>query len=105
VLRAAFQEEESFDDLLGLRSEVNRLFREASSRGATAGPVFVDASEGDRAYRLSGRYRIEDNAVEVSVNVFRGTERVGRISVRGTKDQPVGLAQSIHAEVSKILKP
>ncbi len=67
--------------------------------------MFIDAREGEGAYRLADRYRIEGNAVEVTVNVFRWTERVGRISVRGTRDQPAGLAQSVLAEVSKILKP
>ena len=68
-------------------------------------PVFVDASEGEGAYQLAGRYRIEGNAVEVTVKVFRGSERVGRTSARGTRDQPAGLAQAVVAEVSKILKP
>ena len=105
VLRATFEEEESFDDVLGLAERVDELLQEASARGDGVAPVFVDARGGEGAYRLAGRYRIEGNAVEVTVNVFRGSERVGRISVRGTRDQPAGLAQSVLAEVSKILKP
>ena len=105
VLRAAFQEDESFDDVLGLAGRVDELEREASAKGDGVAPVFVDAREGEGAYRLAGRYRIEGNAVEVTVHVFRGSERVGRAVARGTKDQSDALAQAVVAEVSKILKP
>ena len=36
--------------------------------------MFIDVREGEGAYRLADRYRIEGNAVEVTVNVFRWTE-------------------------------
>jgi len=105
VLRATFQEQESFDDVLGLAGRVDELLRVASAKGDGVAPVFVDAREGEGAYRLAGRYRIEGNAVEVTVNVFRGSERVGRTLARGTRDQPAALAQGMVAEVSKLLKP
>jgi Caspase domain/WD domain, G-beta repeat len=105
VLRTAFQEEVSFADVLGLAERVDELLRDVSAKGDGVAPVFVDAREGEGAYLLAGRYRIEGNSVVVTVNVFRGTERVGQISARGTRDQPPGLAQAVVAEVSKILKP
>jgi hypothetical protein len=43
--------------------------------------------------------------VAVEVNVLRGSERVGHAVVLGTKDQPDELAQSMVAEISKVLKP
>ena len=105
VGRAEFQEEELFKDVLGMAGRVDELLREASTKGDGVAPVFVDASEGGEAYQLKGRYRIQGDAVEMTVKVFRGTKRVGQISARGTRDQPAGLAQAVVAEVSKILKP
>ncbi len=105
VLRATFEEEESFDDVLGLAERVDELLQEASARGDGVAPVFVDARGGEGAYRLAGRYRVDGNTVEVRVNVFRGSERVGRAVARGTKDQPNALAQAVVAEFSKILRP
>ena len=105
VVRAEFQEEESFKDVLGMAGRVDELLREASTKGDGVAPVFVDASEGEGAYQLAGRYRIQGDAVEMTVKVFRGNENVGRAVTRGTRDQPAGLAQAVVAEVSKILKP
>ena len=105
VLRTTFQEQELFDDVLGLARRVDELLRESAARGEAAAPVFVEASEGEGAYRLAGRYRIEGNAVEVSVNVFRGSERVGRFTVRGLTADPDSLAKSIVGEADKLLKP
>ena len=105
VLRAEFQEEELFKDVLGMTERVDELLREASTKGDGVAPVFVDASQGEGAYQLKGRYRIQGDAVEMTVKVFRGNESLGQISARGTRDQPAGLAQSVVAEVSKIPKP
>jgi len=105
VLRAEFQEEVSFKDVLGMAGRVDELLREASTKGDGVAPVFVDASEGEGAYQLVGRYRIQGDAVEMTVKVFRGSENVGRAVTRGTRDQPAGLAQAVVVEVSKILKP
>ena len=94
-----------FKDVLGMAGRVDELLREASTKGDGVAPVFVDASEGEGAYQLAGRYRIQGDAVEMTVKVFRGNESVGQFSARGTRDQPGGLARAVIAEVSKILKP
>ena len=72
VLRAEFQEEELFKDVLGMTERVDELLREASTKGDGVAPVFVDASQGEGAYQLKGRYRIQGDAVEMTVKVFRG---------------------------------
>jgi Caspase domain len=105
VLRSTFEEEATFDDVLRLAGRVDEHLRDAAEQGASAAPLFVDAGEGEGAYRLAGRYRIDGNAVDVRLNVFRGSERVGQASARGTKDKLDALAQALVAEFSKILKP
>jgi WD40 repeat protein len=105
VLRSSLVEKESFDDVLKLGGRVDDLLREASARGEPASPVFVDAREGEEAYRLAGGYKIEGESVTAEVNVFRGGARVGHAVARGSKDQPDGLARELVAEVSKLLKP
>ncbi|HZW31980.1 MAG TPA: caspase family protein [Isosphaeraceae bacterium] len=103
VLRAAFQEETSFDDLLGLGGRVDELLREASTRGEDTGPILVE--EAEDAYRLVGRYRIHADSVLVEVKIHRGTETVSQVSVRGRKQDTHGLARKIVAELDKLLRP
>src|SRR5207244_424747 len=87
VLRSRFQEEVSFDDLLGLEKRVDEKLRTLSTRGRDAPLVFVEASEFPDAFRLSGRYRLEENKVTVLVNVFQGSKMLAGLSVTGDKRQ------------------
>ena len=105
VLRAKLGEKGTVHDVLKLGGRVDELLREASAKGDGSGPVFVDASEGEGAYQLSGEYKIDGQSVTAEVYVYRGEERVGQVTVPGTKDQLDALAQAVVAEVSKMLKP
>ena len=65
--------------------------------------VFVDATEFPEAYRLTGRYKVDADSVVVTVNVFKGKERVGQVKVAGLKSKPDELADKVGTEVEKLL--
>ncbi len=103
VLRASFQEEEQFDDVLGLGKQVDEMLRNVSARGRESRLVFVDARELPDAYRLAGRYRMEDAKVTVTVNLFQGKKKAGQFSVSGEKTKVAELVAKIIGEMEKHL--
>jgi hypothetical protein len=103
VLRASFQEEEQFDDVLGLGRLVDERLRGVSARGREAPWVFVDSREFPQAHRLAGRYRIDGEQVTLAVNVFLGPRRVGRFSVTESKSRGREMAKKVVAEAEKLL--
>lgn len=103
LLRCNLQEEDEFKDVLDLGKKVDEVLKSATGRGRTSPLVFIDASELPGAHQLAGRYRIDGDAVVVTAILFRGKERVGRVSVKGEKGKPAELAASLAAEVEKAL--
>ena len=103
LLRCNLQEEDEFKDVLDLGKKVDEVLKSATGRGRTSPLVFVDATELPGAHQLAGRYRIDGDTVVVTAILFRGKERVGRVSVKGEKGKPVELAASLAAEVEKAL--
>jgi hypothetical protein len=103
VLRAAFQGEEQFDDVLGLGKLVDEMLRSVSARGRDARLVFVDARDLPDAYRLAGRYRIQESKVTVSINLFQGKKKAAQFSVSGDKRKVADLVAKIIGETEKRL--
>ncbi len=102
MLRANFGDEVDIVDTLGLGKIVNEQFRELSARGGTAPLVFVDASELPSAYRLAGRYTVNDNSVKVAVVLVKGKDR-RRFTVTGKKSDLLQLAKTI-VQQAQVLK-
>lgn len=103
MLRTLFQEEESFDDILGLAAKTDERFRSLSVRGPQTPLVFVDAREFPDAFRLAGRYRIKDGEITVTLNVFRGITKVDTFTVQGRRNQLDNLVTMISDEIEKRL--
>ena len=94
VLKASFQDEFEFEDTLGLGKLINEQLREIAARGQEAPLVFLDATELPSAYRLLGRYAVEDGNVKVTVQLSRGEDRK-RFTVEGTKSELEQLVKKI----------
>jgi hypothetical protein len=105
VLRSSIVDAETFDDALGLGGRVDEALRGATTRGEGPGSVFVDARQSEGAYRLAGGYRVEGEALSVSVNVFRGSDRVGQVLIRGSTTDLDALARGIISATAKFIHP
>lgn len=103
VLRSAFQDEQSFDDVLELAKKVDEQLRGVEVRGAQAGIVFVDARELPDSYRVAGRYQIDGEKVTVSVNMFQDKKRIRQFTITGKTTAVDDLAGQIVAETEKQL--
>ncbi|MDX1947245.1 MAG: caspase family protein [Pirellulaceae bacterium] len=98
VLQSNFQDEEQFDDVLKLSVAVDERLRNVSARGEKGAVVFIDAKDFPDAHRLVGRYRVAGEKVEVTVNVFRGRQRLSGFTVTG---KPSGLPALVSEIVSQ----
>jgi WD40 repeat protein len=103
-IRNMFQEETSFDDVLGLTDALEALFQRITAKGARAEVIFVDVKEYGAAYSMKGRYTITGDAVEVRVRVFKGKTPVGKeFKVNGSKDAVEELAEGIFRKVGELV--
>jgi hypothetical protein len=101
VLRSVFQDEQSFDDVLGLSKRVDDLLRNTSVRGSTSAVVFVDARELPEGYRLAGRYKTVDGQTTLTARLFRDRRQVAEFALGTAADKPDELAGRIVAEVRR----
>ena len=104
VLRASLQEKEQFRDVLQLAKLVDEQLRNASSGGAKASFVFVDAREFPAAYSLAGQYGLVGDTVTVEANLFKGDQRIDRISTQGSKSELEALAKEIVEKLRQSLE-
>jgi hypothetical protein len=102
VLRTNFQEEQQFDDVLGLGKQVDERLRGVSTRGRPASLVFVDAKDLPNAYRLAGRYRLDNGKVTVVVNVFQASRKAGQFSITGDRTNLEALVNQIVEAAEKL---
>ncbi|MCA0237702.1 MAG: caspase family protein [Bacteroidetes bacterium] len=99
-IRNNFQDDDAFEDVLGLTDALEQQFRKMTSKGGPSKIIYVDVKEYENAYSMKGRYRIAGNAVEVRVRLFKGKTLVGEeFKVNGVKDDLPGLVRSIMSEV------
>ena len=99
-IRNVFQDEDTFDDVLGLTPALANYFQEVTTRGAQAELIYVDVSEYENAYSMKGRYKISGDAVEMRGRLFKGKTPVGEeFKVTGKKSDVPGLAAAILEKV------
>jgi hypothetical protein len=95
-IRNQFQNDETYDDGLGLTAALTGLFQAATARGAQADLVFVDVSEYENAYSLKGLYKVSGDVVEVRGRLFKGKTVLGdEYRVSGSKNDVPALAQMV----------
>jgi WD40 repeat protein len=95
-IRNVFQDEDTFDDVLGLTTALASYFQEITTRGAQADLIYVDVSEYENAYSMKGRYKVTGDAVEVRTRLFKGKTAVGQeFKVNGKKSDMPGLVEAI----------
>lgn len=103
-IRNNFQDEEAFEDVLGLGDALEQYFLRQMAKGAKSSLVYVDVKEFENAYSLKGRYTIRENVVEVRTRMFKGKTMVGEeFRVVGKKDDPGALVRQILEQVFKQL--
>jgi len=104
-IRNVFQDEEAFDDVLGLGDALEEYFRQQNAKGAQSKLIYVDVKDYENAYSMKGRYTIRENEVEVSLRLFKGKTVVGgEFNVNGKKDDVPGLVKQILGVVLPIAK-
>lgn len=102
-IRNNFQDEEAFDDGLGLTKALADYFQLITARGAQAELIYVDVNEYENAYSIKGRYSISGDAVTVRGRIFQGKTVKGEFSVTGKKTALPALVEAIVDKVSGML--
>ena len=99
-IRNNFQDEDAFEDVLGITDALEQNFRKMTAKGAQSKVIYVDVKEYENAYSMKGRYHVAGDAVEVRVRLFKGKTLVGEeFKVNGMKGDLPGLVKSILGEV------
>ena len=102
-IRNVFQDEESFDDVLGLTGALADYFRTITARGAQAELIYVDVNDYENAYSIKGRYTVKGDSIEVRGRLFKGKTSLGEFQVTGKKSNMTGLVEAIVEKVSGML--
>ncbi len=103
-IRNVFQDEVSFDDVLGLTDALENYFREITAKGARAEIIYVDVKEYENAWSMKGRYTINGDQVVVRGKLFQGKGSKGDFEVQGNKQDVPGLVAGIVGKVSGMIK-
>lgn len=104
-VRNYFQDEEAFEDVLGLTDAMEEQFRKMAAKGAQSKILFWDVKEYENAYSMKGRYTLKDNVLEVRVRLFKGKTLVGEeFKMTGTKDDVPGLVRQVLEKVMPLAK-
>jgi hypothetical protein len=103
-IRNVFQDEASFDDVLGLTKALADYFQQITAKAAQAPLIYVDVSEYDQAYSIKGRYTLKGDAVVVRGKLFQGKEPKGDFEVQGNRKDVPGLVAGIVGKVSGMIK-
>lgn len=104
-IRNVFQDEDNFDDVLGLTPALANYFQEVTARGGQSDLIYVDVSEYENAYSIKGRYKVSADVVDVRGRLFKGKTAVGEeFKVSGKKSDVPGLAEMILEKAMDILK-
>jgi hypothetical protein len=104
-IRNVFQNEDSFDDELGLGQALADHFRAVTAKGAQAPLIYVDVSAYENAYSIKGRYTLAGDAVTVRARLFKGKAVVGQaFTVAGKANELPALIDAIMAQVEGMLE-
>jgi hypothetical protein len=104
-IRNVFQDEDRFDDVLGLADALEKYFRELTAKGAQAEFIFVDVQEYENAYSIKGRYTVSGDTVDRCAGVcLKGKRRKARrLRSRVKRSDLPGLVEAIVDMVSGML--
>jgi WD40 repeat protein len=102
-IRNNFQDEDNFDDGLGLTQTLAAYFQEITARGAQADVIYVDVSAYEGAYSIKGRYTVTGDVVVVRGRLFKGKTALGDFQLTGKKDALPALVEAIVDKVSEML--
>ncbi|MBL7806523.1 MAG: caspase family protein [Saprospiraceae bacterium] len=104
-IRNIFQDEDAFEDVLGLGDALEEYFRQQTAKGAQSKLIYVDVKDYDNAYAMKGRYKIQENEVEVRMRLFKGKTVVGEeFKFNGKKDDVRGLVKQILGAIIPLAK-
>ncbi|MEO6036874.1 MAG: hypothetical protein ABIQ93_00590, partial [Saprospiraceae bacterium] len=103
-IRNVFQEETSFDDVLGLTDALENYFQKITAKGAQAELIYVDVKEYENAWSMKGRYTIQGDAVELRGRLFKGKASQGEFQVTGSKGDLPDLVNKIVGKVSGMIR-
>ncbi len=103
MLRASFEDEDTFVDDLELVEKVNEAFRDLAARGRAAPLVFVEAESSANAYKVKGRYRVEGEVVKLRVRVIKKGKAAGAFEVEGQKDALAQLVSQVVEQVQTVI--
>ncbi len=104
-IRNNFQDEDAFEDVLGLTNALEQHFLKMTAKGAQSKIIYWDVKEYENAWSMKGRYRVTGNAVDLRVRLFKGKTMIGEeFKVNGTKDDLPGLVKSILSQVMGMVK-
>ena len=81
-----FQEEKSFDDILGIEQLVDEQFREITAKGTDATVIFYETKKFPGAYRLRGQYRQVGDEIILQLNIFKGKTKQESLTINGNKN-------------------
>jgi hypothetical protein len=102
-IRNVFQDEDSFDDNLGLTSALAEYFQKTTARGSSADLIYVDVSEYENAYSIKGRYSLKGDAVTVRGRLYQGKNSRGEFQVNGVKSAMPALVEELIKKVMTML--
>ncbi len=103
-IRNNFQDENAFDDVLGLTKALSDHLQLLTIKGAQAVLIYMDVNEYESAYSMKGRYTVKGEAVEVRGRLFKGATAQGEFQVTGRKDDLAGLVAGILERVRGMIK-
>ncbi|HAD14838.1 MAG TPA: hypothetical protein DCF33_20615, partial [Saprospirales bacterium] len=104
-IRNNFQDEDAFEDVLGLTDALEQYFRQQTAKGVQSKLIYVDVKEYENAFSMKGRYKVTGNEVAVRVRLYKGKSPLGEdIKVNGKKDDMPGLVKQILQAVMPLAK-
>jgi len=68
-VRSVFQDEEEFEDVLGLSAIIDDMLNEISQKGTGKSLIFVNARQFPESYKLSGIYSQQDNMINLNMRI------------------------------------
>ncbi|MBL7808053.1 MAG: caspase family protein, partial [Saprospiraceae bacterium] len=104
-IRNNFQDEDAFEDVLGLTDALEQYFRQQTAKGVQSKLIYVDVKEYENAFSMKGRYKVTGNEVAVRVRLYKGKSALGdELKVNGKKDDMPGLVKQILQAVMPLAK-
>jgi hypothetical protein len=103
-IKCSFQEEDSFDDILGLAKDVDEAMLSASQTENENSFIFIESDDYADACRIRGRYSLKGNEIEVKINIFKNDEIINSFTVNGTKSGIQKIIEEIVSNAKEITK-